>query len=218
MSTPPLVVLFALIGRVTACQPADRRESSRQAITQGSDTGGRASSNAVRVAVSVPCPSDTGQGVTVTRQCFGPMPVDSSLGFLAARFPAYQVDTQLVETTPVLVWYYKVRGDTAMLSQQAGSMDLATPAYDWRIWGEGILLPGGVPLPKTWGELRRRFPGAAYVTGGELGSQVEICALNGVRIDLGFGEDLTGLSDSVPPGTPIGHVVIYPTRRDSHCH
>jgi len=68
------------------------------------------------------------------------MPVDSSLSFLAAHFPDYQVDTQLLETTPVLVWYYKIRDVTAMVSQQSSSMELAAPALEWRTWGRGILL------------------------------------------------------------------------------
>jgi hypothetical protein len=220
MQTPRLVVLLMLSALTTTCRSPDRRKPSAQA-------GAKPSSSSAPVAVLRSCPIDTGQAVSVSRHCFGSMPVDSTLGFLAAHFPGYHVDTQNVEDTPVLVWFYIVRGDTAQLSQQVGSMDLARPAYEWRIWGDGILLPGGVPLPKNWGDLRAHFPGPAFVTFGELGSQVEICELNGVRIDLGRGEDVRGLgfdedvsapADRVNPATGIGHVVIYPTLRDSDCH
>jgi hypothetical protein len=214
----PRLAFVSLNVVVMACGSADRREPPGESTTHGPDTLARPSLNTAPVAMPAPCPNDTGQAVTVTRHCFGPMPVDSTLGFLAAQFPGYQASTQNLEDTPVLVWFYTVRGVTAMLSQQVGSMNLSRPAYEWRISGEGILLPGGVPLPKNWGDLRARFPGPAHVTGGELGSQVEICELNGVRIDLGRGEDLSGPADSVNPSTSIGQVVIYPTRRDSDCH
>ena len=217
MSTPSFLARLVLTALVAACRPGDQREPSGQTTIQRPDTGA-SSLNAPRVTVSIACSTDTAQGVTVTPHCFGPMPADSSLGFLATTFPSYQIDTAHLETTPVLVWYYNVRGATAMLSQQSSTMDLTAPAFEWRIQGQGILLPGGVPLPRTWADLRHHFSGAAYVTGGELGSQVEICELKGLRIDLGMGEDLSGPPDSVPPNTIIGQVVIYPTRRDSDCH
>jgi hypothetical protein len=220
VSPPLLIFVLFLIAVASACRPHAQEAPVRQATANGSDSGtmAAASSHTNRDSIPEACSSDTSQGVKVTPHCFGPMPADSSLAFLAAHFPQYQVDTQLLETTPVLVWYYKIRDATAMVSQQSSSMELAAPAFEWRIWGQGILLPGGVPLPKTWAELRSHFPGPAYVTGGELGSQVEICELNGLRIDLGLGEDLSGPADSVPPNTPTGQVVIYPFRRDSQCH
>ncbi len=214
-----MVLLLLLTGVMSGCRSDAQKEPSRQAATSASDSGmmGAAPSPATPLPMPEPCSTDTTQGVRVTPHCFGPMPADSSLAFLAAHFPAYQVDTQLLETTPVLVWYYKIRDVTAMVSQQSSSMRLAAPALEWRIWGRGILLPGGVPLPQTWAELRGHFAGPAYVTFGELGSQVEICELNGLRIDLGVGDDVSGPADSVPPSTTIGHVVIYPSRRDSNC-
>src|SRR6266571_878811 len=214
LSTPSVVSLLLLTGIMSACRRAPQKEPSRQAATNSSDSGtmGAASSHATRLPMPEACSADTAQGVRVTSHCFGPMPVDSSLSFLAAHFPDYQVDTQLLETTPVLVWYYKIRDVTAMVSQQSSSMELAAPALEWRTWGRGILLPGGVPLPNTWAELRKSFAGPAYVTFGELGSQVEICELNGLRIDLGFGDDLSGPLDSIPPNTTIGQVVVYPSR------
>src|SRR2546421_396294 len=130
VSTPSVVSLLLLTGIMSACRPAARKEPWRRAATNQSDSGimGAASS----------CSTDSAQGVRVTSHCFGPMPVDSSLSFLAAHFPHYQVDTQLLETTPVLVWYYKIREVTAMVSQQSPSMDLAAPAFEWRTWGRGI--------------------------------------------------------------------------------
>src|SRR5437867_8087233 len=116
LSTPSVVSLLLLTGIMSACRRAAQKEPSRQAATNSSDSGtmGAASSHATRLPMPEACSADTAQGVRVTSHCFGPMPVDSSLSFLAAHFPDYQVDTQLLETTPVLVWYYKIRDVTAM--------------------------------------------------------------------------------------------------------
>jgi hypothetical protein len=183
---------------------------------------GRTISSRSEGPAAKPCPSDTLGGVELSRHCVGPIPVDSSLGFVKTHFPTFTVDTEFLETTPVLVWHFHLGGDTAMASQQSDAIALSSPAFEWRVWGEHTLLPGRVPLPDTWGKFREIYPGDAFLTIGELGAQGEVCALGGPRLQLEYdytrSESGRVTATSIPEYARIVQVIVYPSDAGAQCH
>ena len=164
------------------------------------------------------CSADTTEGIEVTARCVGPIPIDSPLAYAVAHLPRPRVDTGYLETTPVVVWYFDLPGLTAMVSQQDITMDLKSPAFEWHLSGPDVLLPGKVPLPANWGQLRSRFPGPATLAIDELGAWAEVCSLSGVWLKLNFYYDGysrdTMTAQSIPSDARIEEVAVYPGRQE----
>src|SRR2546426_68986 len=157
-------------------------------------------------------PADTGTGVEISAHSIGPIPVDSSLGAVAKLLPAYRVGTAYLEEIPIVTWSFQLRGAMATATQASDSIDPSLPAETWFVSGSRILLPGHVPLPSTWGELRRAFPGPAMLSLGELGARAEICQLPGLSFQLllnyGAADIDTMTAESIPRQTGVVQVQI----------
>jgi len=164
----------------------------------------------------------TSQGpVEVSQHHVGPIPLDSSLGYIAAHFPGYTAGTTYLEATPIPAWTFALGGVTATATQVEDSMDLTAPAETWLIAGTGILLPGRVPLPDTWGDFREHYRGDVELSIDELGVHFEACELPGlvffVTVDYGGEDTDKWTADSLPGGAPVGQIGVYPRQKSTSC-
>ena len=209
MKGTPLRFLFAVLTILPGCSKSTNRP---QATTAGSPTFGKH-------APSISCSSDTALGVRISRHCIGPIPVDSPLAAIAARFPGYQAETTYLETSPIPGWRFSIGGVTAT----AAMMDRPTaPAWSWMVSGNKALLDPGVPLPSTWGELTSHYTGRAIVNVDELGPHAQLCELPGLTFFLDFpyrprDADTMPVGD-VPSTARVLQVGIYPAEPDTVCH
>src|SRR5262245_30251859 len=172
------------------------------------------------LTLRTPCPADTTQDIEVTAQCVGPIPVDSPLTYALARLPRPRVDTSLLETTPVVVWYFEFGGVTAMVSQLDNAMDPKSRAFEWRVYGPGVVLSNRTRFPDNWGQLRSSFTGPADLSIGELGAEAQVCSLRGVWFKLEFDYDAdaqdTMTAQSIPSNAIVREAAVYPGQ-DEKC-
>jgi hypothetical protein len=157
--------------------------------------------------------SDTAAQLVVSANRIGPIPLDSSMGYVARLVPTFTVDSGNLETTPIIGWDFNIRGFSVWASQQDASMNLRLPAYSWIIHGPGmVLLPGPVPLrlPTVWGHLRKVLRGRVEINSGEIGTRATFCALPRLAfpLDVGFGEAVAP-PDSISPSTPISAIEVW---------
>jgi hypothetical protein len=159
--------------------------------------------------------SDTAAQLVVSGSRIGPIPVDSSMGYIARLLPSYTVDSGYLETTPIIGWDFTIRGFSVWASQQYSSIDRDFPAVSWIIRGPGVVvLPGPVRvhLPTVWGQLRKVLPGRVEISSGETGTLATFCGLPHLAfgLDVEFG---VPIPDAFPPDsigslTPISSIQI----------
>ncbi len=167
--------------------------------------------------------SDTAAQLVVSGSRIGPIPVDSSMGYIARLIPTFTVDSGYLETTPIIGWDFNIRGFSVWASQQDATINRSLPAYSWVIHGPGtVLLPGSVPLrlPTVWGHLRKVLPGRAEINSGEIGTRATFCALPRLAfpLDVEFNAaDAASRTDSMPPSTPISAIEVWQHDDTVHC-
>ncbi len=206
----PLSILLApILAPSISCRPADKGPSSHEASPLSGE-----------VASGV-CDTDTSAGVLISRYCIGPIPVDSPLGVLAARFPGSRPGTESLETTPIPTLEFNVGGVTAIAAQVRDSIDPKSPAWKWMVSGPSALLSKDVHLPRTWGELRVHFGGRGVAHMDELGAHAELCELPGLTFFLDFDYSAVNadsiLAAEVPAEATITGIGLYPADTTSVC-
>ena len=158
--------------------------------------------------------------IVVTQHRIGPLPLDSTFGYLAAHF-AVTVDTENIETTPFPFWNVRVGNVVASARQDDESPASGQRPGYWTFRGRGIILADSVLLPGTWGELRKHFQGKARLSFGELGPTVDICALPGLTfyLDFPYGDEADTMSvAAIPPNSSFDEIGIDPRAQpDSIC-
>jgi hypothetical protein len=196
--------LIALALSAGACRSGD----SRGAVP---DTTAHAPAPAGTSVASAPStPADSGF-VDVSEHRFGPIPLDSPLGYIAAHFP-HTAGTQEVEENSRAAWFFEIGGARAGGAQWRDSIDPSHPAEDWLIEGSGIRLPGGFALPAWWRDMRAHYRGAGNFQAGELGAWVTLCEVPGLAFNLQFVYDVdtadTLSLDGIPPNARLGPISV----------
>jgi hypothetical protein len=167
--------------------------------------------------------SDTAAQLVVSGSRIGPIPVDSSMGYIARLLPAYAVDSGYLETTRIIGWDFTIRGFSVWATQQHADMNPDHPAYSWVISGSGTVRLGDsvlLRLPTVWRDVRKRLSGRAEIESGELGTRATFCGLPQVAfpLDVGSGEQGGGIPpDSVAPSTIISRIEVWREDATGRC-
>jgi len=161
--------------------------------------------------------TDTATWLVISRVRIGPIPVDSSMGYVARLQPHFTVDSSYLEATPIIGWDFNVRRFSVWASQQYSQMNLELPAATWIVRGFGtVLLPSRVPvrLPTRWRDLRNRVSGRVEIESGEIGTRARFCALPRLAfpLDVGLNDGSTNSlpPDSIAPATPVSAIEVWP--------
>jgi len=159
--------------------------------------------------------SDTAAQLVVSGSRIGPIPVDSSMGYIARLLP-YTVVSSYLETTPIIGWDFHIRGLSVWGTQQDATINPALPADSWIIQGRGtVRLPGPIllGLPTVWSRLRMVVPGRTEVASGEIGTRARFCTLPRLAFPLEIGLDAADKApsspDSVSPSTPVTAIEVW---------
>jgi hypothetical protein len=161
--------------------------------------------------------TDTATWLVISPDRIGPIPVDSSMGYVARLLPTFTADSSYLETTPIVGWDFNVGGFSVWASQQYSQMNLELPAVTWIVRGSGtVLLPSRVPirLPTLWRDLRNRVSGRVSIESGEIGTRARFCALPRLAfpLDVGLSDAATNslYPDSIAPATPVSAIEVWP--------
>ena len=149
----------------------------------------------------------------ITVDSVGPMPAWASLRTLQARFAADIHATWVAEEHYYAGIKVSLGSITAVGTQFSDSLDLTRPADTWMLSGNRGLLPRGVLMSATWGDLRRAYGGRVDVEEGDR-LAIRFCVLPSFVFYMRVsGNDIT--SDSLGPtnlaaSTRIERVQIAP--------
>ena len=103
--------------------------------------------------------------ILIAADSIGPIALDSSIRALRRQFPNARDQTFMVEENTAKGLEFPFPG-LAVTATPSYSDSL--PAESWVVNGHGGILPQGVSMDATWGELRRHY-GTPEVYGGEMG-------------------------------------------------
>jgi hypothetical protein len=190
----PLIVSLALLASLQ-CRPSAKSEvqTGRQVAATPQVAARSASS----------CPGFLATPVTVSADSIGPIPLDSPLSVAARLCPNFRPADDYLETTKILDWTFDINGVQASATQFGTDIDTSKRAEEWIVSGYPVLVPGKVPLPPTWGELRKHYDGPAKLRLGELGPIANICALPGLRFALSFPYTVDDRDTMTAVGIPV---------------
>lgn len=130
-------------------------------------------------------------GVVISRDSVGGLATRAVLGELVQACPASTVDVYSVGgyKPPARVFHFAGAELSAVQTRAGNSLDYRAPADLWAAEGDSVRLPDGFLLPRTVGELRKRYP-ADVVTADQGddadGTRVASCRFPGLQFILPY--------------------------------
>jgi hypothetical protein len=218
MNLPHPVPLSLALVATLACRLPGKREEQREHA--------RAGTAEVTATATNSCPSFASSEVAISLDSIGPIPLRSGLGVAGKVCPGFRrARGELESGNRVVDWTFNVNGVPVTAMQSLGTAtDTLKPAETWTVQSttrSAILLPGKVPLPRTWGELRKHYNGPARLEISELGPMANICGLPGLTFSLSFSygpADIgTMTADGIPATALIGSIIITPADTNTSC-
>ena len=143
---------------------------------------------------------------SISADSIGSIRVNASLGALRRQFLGVLDTTWEVGEgyPPHAALKFSVKGLTAIASQFSASIDLTKPAEAWMVPVGDALLPGGLRMRATWGDLRRAYGGRATLASNDLLPGVRFCSLPRLIFYLSADGNAIEVDSLGPTNIPLG--------------